>query len=148
MKKRLLVLPMAVVMVVMGASPAFASAGADVCVSQGGQTVYDTGASGCFSDPTSQAVAIGGFADASNASQSVAIGGFAGANDHSQAVAIRSDFAAAQSHSQSVAIDRSVAGALNHSQAVAIDDAFAFAFDDCAVVALNGGEETCGDLGF
>ena len=117
MKKRLLVLPMAVVMVVMGASPAFASAGADVCVSQGGQTVYDTGASGCFSDPTSQAVAIGGFADASNASQSVAI-------------------------------DRSVAGALNHSQAVAIDDAFAFAFDDCAVVALNGGEETCGDLGF
>ena len=130
MKKRLLVLPMALLMVVMGASPALALGVRDLCVSQGGQTVYQTGPRTCFSDPTSQAVAIDrSFADASNASQAVAID--------------QSDFAAAQNRSQAVAIDRSVGVALNHSGAVAIDRSFAFAIDACTVVALNGEEVSC-----
>jgi hypothetical protein len=144
MKKRLLVLPMALLMVVMGASPALALGVRDLCVSQSGQTVYQTGPRTCFSDATSQAVAFNqSFADASNASQAVAIDGFAGANEHSQAVAIDRSFAVAQSYSQAVAIDRSFAGALNHSQAVSINRASAFAFDACTVVALNGEEVSC-----
>ena len=130
MKKRLLVLPMALLMVVMGASPALALGVRDLCVSQGGQTVYQTGARTCFSDPTSQAVAFNqSFADASNASQAVAIDqSFAGANIGSQAVAIdQSDFAAAQNSSQAVAIDRS----------------FAVASNSCAVAALNGEAVSC-----
>jgi hypothetical protein len=127
MKKRLLVLPMALLMVVMGASPALALGVRDLCVSQGGQTVYQTGDRTCFSDPTSQAVAFNqSFADASNASQAVAIDGFAGANEHSQVVAIES-FAVAQSYSQAVAIDRS----------------FALASNSCAVAALNGEAVSC-----
>ena len=84
-----------------------------MCVSQGGQTVYDTGASGCSSDATSQAVSF----------------------DQSEAFA--------QNHSQAVAIDRGVALAKNRSNAVALNRAFAFAFDACSVVALNGEGESC-----
>ena len=85
-------LPMALLMVVMGASPALASWGVtDLCVSQGGQTVYDTGASLCSSDATSQAVAI-------NRS-------FAGALNHSQAVSINHAFAFAFDACSVVALD-------------------------------------------
>ncbi len=143
MKKRIMVLPIAVVMVVMVASPAFARGGADVCVSQGGQTVYDTGASNCFSDATSQAVAINrSFANASESSQAVAIEAFADASESSQAVAIEA-FAGANIDSQAVAINRSFAGAQNNSQAVAINKSAALALNACAVAALNGEVERC-----
>ena len=88
------------VMVVMAAMVAVSGAalaqeprgGADVCVSQGGQTIYDMGASSCFSNPTSQAVAIN-----------------------------HSDFAAAQNNSQAVAINRSVAIARNVCSVAALN---------------------------
>ncbi len=65
---------MAAMMALSGAALAQARGGGDVCVSQGGQTIYDMGASSCFSNPTSQAVAINhSFADARNDSQAVAI---------------------------------------------------------------------------
>jgi len=95
--------------------------GADVCVSQDGQTIYDSGPSFCRSGATSQAVAV-------NNSE-------AEAGRNSTAVAVNDSFTNPFDNSEGVAVNNSFAGADTDSEA--------YALDHCVATAFHGEEEVC-----
>jgi hypothetical protein len=137
MRRTMLLLTVMAATLVMASGVALAQprGGSDLCVSHEGETIYNQGTSDCLSDPTSTAVAINSFADASNDSVAVGINSFVGANIDSVAVGIDDSFATAQNDGVAVGIDHSVAQAIDHSVALA--------FDACDVRAVNGEVETC-----
>jgi hypothetical protein len=116
MPRRILVLfdlaaMMALMMAVCGV--ALAQGGADVCVSNKGETKVQKGDSICFSDSTSHAVA------------------------HNDGQAFASD------NSKAKAQNDSIASASDNSQAQANNSSEARAFDNCSAKAQNGEQEIC-----
>ncbi len=145
------VVPMAaLLMALSGAALAQTRGGGDVCLSQGGQTIYDSGPSDCGADPDSQAVTVNhSYAEVDSDSQAVAVNGsgiFAARS--SQAVAVNHSGAVPLFDSQAVAVNHSFAGAAVDSEAVAVNHSDAFASHSCSATALNGEEEDCGTGGF
>src|ERR687897_392815 len=109
MKRIMFLLAATAMLAAMIAIPGVALAqDGDVCVSNKGDTKVQTGSSTCFSDSTSQAVAV----DDS----------FAQAQDNSQAAATDGSEAQAYVNSEATATDGSVAYAQFDSQATATDD--------------------------
>ena len=133
MRRLVLLLTVMAAAVVMASGVALAQEaprGGDVCVSIKGDTKVDKGASECFSDETSKAVAV---------NNSLARAFF----DDSKAHAVNNSTAEAFLNSKATAVNDSYAGADRNSKATAVNDSAALAFENCVATARNDEVEVC-----
>src|SRR5215216_4637048 len=126
----------ALLMALSGAALAQDRGGADVCVSDEGELLVDIGASNCFSDATSQAVAINDSGAPGFDGEAVAVNhSLVFASFDSEAMAVNHSEATADFDSEAVAVNESGAFSAFDSEAVAVNHSGAFANADCSATA-------------